>query len=482
MAAICCTLRLPDFAGSTLDSYIRWHVHIGFEHLFLFVDDPTHDVVSLAIGDAWPREHVTVIRRDAKLKARQEVECTLWGDLGRFYEDEVQARQSLNAELAVGMARARGLRWLLHIDVDELFYTSAPSIHAHFARLDSLGVSQMTYANHEAVPEQSDIGDYFRGATLFRRHHFEVPLALNAREAMQWWERRTNHGQYMLCYDNGKSAARVSAGLVPRNVHTWRLPVPPPIPPSSASPSASPVAAISCTALADSRSLDLSRVLALPSGEPCILHFVVCGLDWFCAKYRFLGNIPSSWFGGALPIPPCFHLDSRDAYLAAAAGAEADDASDVAGAKAAAGARERSAGRAAVRPFFEQQVLFSPENVPCHAALRRAHVDAGVLREITLVQKTLTRLRAEARLPGASLPLPAEAEGGEGVGGGAAEGAAEGAADAAAATAAGGAAVTMEAAAAPTPSAFTYDRAWILAQASRSFLSDQMFGGGGKPQ
>ena len=174
MAAIVCTLRLPEFAGSTLDSYIRWHVHIGFEHLFLFVDDPTRDVVSLAIGDAWPRELVTVIRRDAKLKERQEVECTLWGDLGRFYEDEVQARQSLNAELAVSMARARNLRWLLHIDVDELFYTSAPSIHAHFARLDSLGVSQMTYANHEAVPERSDIGDYFRGATLFRRHHFEV--------------------------------------------------------------------------------------------------------------------------------------------------------------------------------------------------------------------------------------------------------------------------------------------------------------------
>ena len=138
----------------------------------------------------------------------------------------------------------------------------------------------------------------------------------------------------MLCYDNGKSAARVSAGLVPRNVHTWRLPLPSPLPSSlpspsaspSASPNASPAAAISCTALADSRSLDLSRVLALPSGEPCILHFVVCGLEWFCAKYRFLGNIPSSWFGGALPIPPCFHLDSRDAYLAASA--EAGDATD----------------------------------------------------------------------------------------------------------------------------------------------------------
>lgn len=152
------------------------------------------------------------------------------------------------------------------------------------------------------------------------------------------------------------------------------------------------------------------------------------------------------------------------------------------------GGHERSAGRAAVRPFFEQQVLFSPENVPRHAALRRAHVDAGVLCEIALVQQTLARLRAEARLPGAPLPLPAEAEGEEGAGGSAGEGAAE----VAAAAAAGGAAAaaTAEAAAARSPpppataaapTAFTYDRAWILAQASRSFLSDQMFGGGGKP-
>ena len=46
------------------------------------------------------------------------------------------------------------------------------------------------------------------------------------RQAMKWWEGRRSHGQYMLCYDNGKSAARVVPGLRPKSVHSWELPAP----------------------------------------------------------------------------------------------------------------------------------------------------------------------------------------------------------------------------------------------------------------
>ena len=485
---ICTTLRLPALANggaaSALDSFLRWHLqHLDFAHVFLFFDDPEHDP-SLAVAEAWPSTRVTAVKRDGALRARQAEECTLWSELGEFYEDEVQARQSLNAELAVGMARARGVTWLLHIDIDELFFTSAPSIAPHFQRLESSGVSQMTYTNHEAIPERSTIGDYFRGATLFRRHHFEVPMALKARDAMQWWERRTNHGQYMLCYDNGKSAARVVDGLVPRNVHTWRLPRVDSSVPTTVAADASAAdddttlqtpPMVSCTALADPRSLDLSRVLTLPRGEPCILHFVVCGIEWFCAKYRFLGNIPSSWFGGALPIPPCFHLDSRDAYLASVAATDSDSGCG--------GSAEdpMSAARAAVRPFFEAQVLFAPTNVPQHAALRRAHIDAGVLLEIDLVQSALRKLREAARLPGAELPLPPAAA----LAPDAIDNDAEAAAGKTGAAAAPPPAPTAEpaapsaaAAAAPAPAAFGYDRSWILSSVARQFLGDQLFQGG----
>lgn len=72
------------------------------------------------------------------------------------------ARQELNAELALLDAAARGLRWLLHIDADELFYpfTSSPpdipgpddhvrqaggAARRHFAALDAAGVGLVTY-------------------------------------------------------------------------------------------------------------------------------------------------------------------------------------------------------------------------------------------------------------------------------------------------------------------------------------------------
>ena len=43
--------------------------------------------------------------------------------------DEVQARQTMNAETALVMAAHRGADWLLHIDSDELFYTGPPVTH-----------------------------------------------------------------------------------------------------------------------------------------------------------------------------------------------------------------------------------------------------------------------------------------------------------------------------------------------------------------
>jgi hypothetical protein len=42
---------------------------------------------------------------------------------------------------------------------------------------------------------------------------------------MSFWERRTNHRQYMLVYDNGKSAVRVNGvGVYPDSVHSWHTP------------------------------------------------------------------------------------------------------------------------------------------------------------------------------------------------------------------------------------------------------------------
>lgn len=119
---------------------------------------------------------------------------------------------------------------------------------------------------------------------------------------MAWWRARSPHGQYMLVYDNGKSAVRVTrrgrggpCPSAPTNVHDWFC----------------PPKLHRRTALADPRALQLSNLRPCP--DHAVLHYVCCGLQWFEDKYSILGDFDSAWFKGRLPIAPSFHLDARDA-------------------------------------------------------------------------------------------------------------------------------------------------------------------------
>ena len=169
-------------------------------------------------------------------------------------------------------------------------------------------------------------------------------MSSEVRECMKWWERRTKHGQYFLAYDNGKSVTRVFDNVVPRSVHRWRLP--------------EKYESRNLTSLIDSRSLDIKRVYANPGA--CVLHYVVCGLDWFWSKYKMLGNFPSAWFGGAMPIAPCFHTDSRDVFS--------------------------SGSREIAKTFFQKQVLLHRIR---DQKIRSRHVRAGVLFRCEAPRKIL---------------------------------------------------------------------------------------------
>ena len=61
------------------------------------------------------------------------------------------------------LAEERGLTWLLHIDIDELFCTEESDVSAHFAWLDSQGVYAMTYKNHEGTITCSKCGERLVG-------------------------------------------------------------------------------------------------------------------------------------------------------------------------------------------------------------------------------------------------------------------------------------------------------------------------------
>eukprot|EP00435_Cladocopium_sp_Y103_P017657 s676_g4.t1 len=145
----------------------------------------------------------------------------------------------------------------------------------------------------EGVPEKAETEDYFATVTLFKQHHFAVPLSAEARSALRFWMDRSRRGQYFLFYDNGKSVCRTDCRANAKNQHIWQLP------PGSTS----------CTALADPRHMDVDGFVDCP--DPCILHFPVCGLSWLNGKYRTLGKFPDKWLG-KVNLSESFHKDARD--------------------------------------------------------------------------------------------------------------------------------------------------------------------------
>ncbi|KAJ8602508.1 hypothetical protein CTAYLR_001269 [Chrysophaeum taylorii] len=330
-------------------SFVRWHLALGFERLYLYFDDAGAAPVGLAELEAYLEkdeaagERVERVRRTEKLADEERCLCASFERFGPFVDAEVQARQALNAEHASIRARERGLRWLVHIDIDELFFASnRRAFLEHFAAMDASEVGHVTYANHEGVPEAGDAVDYFASVTLFRVNHLRVPLSDAALRAMQWWRDRTRRGQYLLCYDNGKSAVRLVEGVAPTSVHAWSL---------------GAARLRRRTALCDARALAVEDVDAALD-EPCVLHYVACGKFWLRTKYEILGDFDDAWFGGALPIAASFHLDSRDVVV--------------------------GSGDAAVFDRFYDAHLAPPDR----DTIRR-HLDAGVLRSYTAVKTFL---------------------------------------------------------------------------------------------
>lgn len=275
-----------------LESFIRYHLSKGFARILIFIDS-AEDLAALDVVRRFPALRVLHKIRGPDLLKEQSVKSPdTFGAMSNFF-NEVSARQLLDAELALQMAPELGCRWLLYLDSDELFYTKEASVVPHFQYLERSGIQQMSYLNHEGVPEKAETEDYFATVTLFKQHHFAVPLSAQARSALRFWMDRSKRGQYFLFYDNGKSACRTDCHANPKNQHIWQLP------PGSTS----------CTALADPRHMDVDGFVDCP--DPCILHFPVCGLSWLTGKYRTLGRFPDKWLG-KVNLSESFHKDARD--------------------------------------------------------------------------------------------------------------------------------------------------------------------------
>lgn len=267
-------------AASVLDSFIAWHLANGFARIYLFFDDPADPCADTLAG----HPHVTAIRCDPALRSRW-TSLRSWPAYRAHVDTEVMARQILNCELAIGMAAADGLDWLLHIDSDELFLCEGGTAPEHFAALDFRGTRNAVYLNLEALPEQPGIRDYFREVTLFKVNiHRAGRLRFDARQMALL--RATHFADETFnfhLYGNGKSAARVDAELTPVTVHEFGR-------------------------LRPDGSLDRSHEIC--GDSQVILHYPNCGFAQFLAKYRTLGRFGDKWFGTSDVFP--FHRQARD--------------------------------------------------------------------------------------------------------------------------------------------------------------------------
>jgi hypothetical protein len=264
-------------AQETLASFMAYHLGIGIDHLFLFFDDPQEAILQGIASSS----QVTVLVNDAQLRSQWQT--------GRLYpelqskKENPDVRQLFHVEIAIHLAREKGIDWLLHVDVDELLYLPREELHEHFAWLDAQNITHITYPNYEAVTERMDVRDYFREVSLFKKN----PLHLS-QQAKAWLtanqepERQHPGGvnrvnPRFLAYTNGKSAARIEAHLLPWGSHQFTL-------------------RKGKVSYQKKQVVDVQQLTGLPS--PLILHYAECGFEHFWRKYRHLGAFPTEFPGG----------------------------------------------------------------------------------------------------------------------------------------------------------------------------------------
>ena len=192
--AIVSTLRAP--LQQTL-SFVRYHLHIGIDALFLFFDDPDDPALET-------------------LASCSQVTATAcspayWRELGHDAVPGIGERQNVNANVGMIMALQHSCQWLLHIDCDELVRPCG-DVHEILAgcRVDVLKLSLL-----EAVPEAEE-HDHVFSPVLFKKmiSARQKRMALLLRCHGTFFE-----GAYFRGHTASKTAVRLGPGITRMGVH-----------------------------------------------------------------------------------------------------------------------------------------------------------------------------------------------------------------------------------------------------------------------
>jgi len=277
-------------AEKIVDSFIRYHLDIGFDHIYLFFDDPNEKTIAMVKN----MNNVTVIVNDEHLQ--QEWTSTRLYQTNEQYHNyihkEAMSRQMLNMAVACSMSAKDNIDWLLHIDIDELFYLPGNDVSDHFTTLDRNHIYCCHYSNYEGIPESFEINDFFKEVTLFKKNpeHYSYRL--------QYFSKNRYKSDFFNYYKGGKMAARVDKIDIPL-LHEVILK-------KEQKKLAAYWYGFILTTITLIKRLQTSRSIQFP----IILHYPICGFTHFIDKYRILGNFEDKWFGHLDVIP--FHKKARD--------------------------------------------------------------------------------------------------------------------------------------------------------------------------
>ena len=288
-SAIVSTIRVADYV---IHSFVNYHLTIGFDYIILFFDDPSETYIEKVASI----DKVIIVKNDHELEKKWK-QMKSYGYYGKYIDSHVMARQNLNTEVAVGIARDLKVDWLMHLDCDELFYCPDQTLQEHLFKLEKSGVLQYNYSNYEAVPERLDIRDCFQEVTLFKKH----VNTLNRRQ-FKFLNSLCNENPEkefkFIGYGNGKSIGKVNTHLISEGVHRFVT---------------IPHYSFLYVRYYFKYKFLFKRIPRLAKPVPIILHYPSCGFKAFWRKYKVRGAFPDKWFDTwTIKNYRSFHIDSRD--------------------------------------------------------------------------------------------------------------------------------------------------------------------------
>jgi len=236
--AIVTTVKKPH----QFNDWIKYHLNIGFAKLFVILDDENEDII-------YPDNRVVFIKNNKDWKNKlSKLNMQMFLDQ---YDKEVMSRQILNVAFIVDTLKRtsnNNIKWLLHIDADELFYPGTSDLDTIFNN----DYDSIRFENLEMMPMKDNYTNCFREGTYFKMNKM-----------------------LYVAYTNGKSALNVNSNAIISGVHGF----------------------------AGGSTYDS------PIGK--VLHYPSCNFSEYVNKYKILGKFSDKWWD-QIDIPIVFHTESRD--------------------------------------------------------------------------------------------------------------------------------------------------------------------------